>query len=78
MKRSDTIYCIEAYEQWKRGRRRFFAQAGAAAERAGLAPHEAQALADQAVQAVRAASHPRSSSLIPSTIHTPPQERKHP
>ena len=58
MKRSDTIYCIEAYEQWKRARRRFFAQAGAAAERAGLAPHEAQALADQAVQAVRAASHP--------------------
>ena len=49
---------IEVYEQWKRGRHRFFAQASAAAERAGLAPHEAQALANQAVQAVRAASRP--------------------
>ena len=49
---------IEVYEQWKRGRRRFFAQASAAAEQAGLAPQEAQALADQAVQAVRAASRP--------------------
>ena len=58
MKRSDTIYCIEAYERWRRTRRRFFAQVSAAAERAGLAPHEAQALADQAVQAVRAASRP--------------------
>lgn len=77
MKRHDTIYCIEVYERRRRARRRFFAQAGAAAERAGLAPHEAQALADQAVQAVRAASHPTSSSLTPSTVHSPPQERKH-
>ena len=58
MKRSDTIYCIEAYERRRCVRRRFVAQASAAAERAGLAPHEAQALADQAVQAVRAASRP--------------------
>ena len=57
MTRSDTIYCIEAYER-RRARRRFVAQASAAAERAGLAPQEAQALADQAVQAVRAASRP--------------------
>ena len=32
---------IEAYER-RRARRRFFVQASAAAERAGLAPHEAQ------------------------------------
>ena len=56
MKRS--VYCIEAYECWRRARRRFFAQASAAAERAGLAPHQAQALADQVVRAVRAAPRP--------------------
>ncbi len=48
---------IEAYER-RQARRWFFAQASVAAQRASLAPHEAQALADQAVQAVRAASHP--------------------
>lgn len=58
MKRSDTIYCIEAYERRRCARRRFFAQASAAAQRSSLPPHEAQALADQAVQAVRAASRP--------------------
>ncbi len=49
---------IEVYVQWKRARSEFFAQVSAAAERADLAPHEAQALADQAVQAVRAVSFP--------------------
>ena len=58
MRQNDTIYCIEANERWRRARRGFFAQASAAAERADLAPREAQTLADQAVQAVRTASRP--------------------
>lgn len=45
---------IEIYEQWKRGRSAFFAQARAASERANLSPEAADALAAEAVQAVRA------------------------
>lgn len=47
---------IEVYEQWKRGRAAFFDQARAAAERANLTAEEADALAAEAVAAVRAAS----------------------
>jgi prevent-host-death family protein len=44
---------IEVYEQWKQQRSDFFARWRQAAERADLAPEEADALAREAVQAVR-------------------------
>ncbi len=44
---------IELYEQWKQQRSDFFARWRQAAERADLAPEEAEALAREAVQAVR-------------------------
>jgi prevent-host-death family protein len=46
---------IELYRQWKRDREEFFAQLEAIAERANVDPDEAEALADEAVRAVRAA-----------------------
>ena len=49
---------IEVYEQWKQARSAFFAKVRAAAERADLSPEAAEALADQAVQAVRTLSQP--------------------
>ncbi len=47
---------IEVYEQWKQGRAAFFNKIRAAGEHANLTPEEADALAEQAVQAVRASS----------------------
>lgn len=46
---------IELYEQWKREREAFFDKLQAVSERANLAPEEADALAQEAVQAVRQA-----------------------
>lgn len=48
---------IEVHEQWKRARGAFFAQMREIAELASLSPEEADALAAEAVQAVRAASN---------------------
>jgi prevent-host-death family protein len=45
---------IEVYEQWKRARTAFFDQLRTAAERANLTPQEADELAAEAVQEVRA------------------------
>jgi len=47
---------MEVYEQWKRSRERFFDLLEAAATRANLDPEEADALAAEAVAAVRAQS----------------------
>ena len=44
---------IEVYEQWKRGRERFFETLQKAARQADLPPDEADALAAEAVAAVR-------------------------
>ncbi len=44
---------IELYEQWKREREAFFDKLEAISERANLPPDEADALAHEAVQAVR-------------------------
>lgn len=44
---------IEVYEQYKRARSEFFGQMRAVSERAGLSPEEADALAREAVDAVR-------------------------
>ena len=44
---------VEVYEQWKRSRDRLFEQIRTAQERANLSPEEAEALAQEAVQAVR-------------------------
>jgi prevent-host-death family protein len=44
---------IEVYEQWKQQRSEFFARWRQAAERADLAPDEADKLAKEAVRAVR-------------------------
>ena len=44
---------IEVYQQWKNARDDFFARIRAASERADLPPDEAEALADEAVRAVR-------------------------
>lgn len=44
---------IELYEQWKREREAFFDKLQAVSERTNLAPEEADALAQEAVQAVR-------------------------
>jgi len=46
---------IELYEQWKREREAFFDELQTIAERANLAPEEADALAQEAIQAVREA-----------------------
>lgn len=45
---------IQLYEQWRRRRAAFFDQLEAAARRANLSEEEGMALADEAVQAVRA------------------------
>ena len=47
---------MEVYEQWKRGRERFFETLQRAARQANLSPEEADALAAEAVAAVRASS----------------------
>ncbi len=47
------IVPVELYAQWKRGRSHLFEQLRSAQEHAGLSPQEADALAAQAVQAVR-------------------------
>lgn len=44
---------IEVYEQWKKTRSAFFSKVREAANRANLPPAEAEALVDQAVQALR-------------------------
>ena len=44
---------IEVYEQWKRSREAFFARLRDAAEKANMTPEEADALAEETVQAVR-------------------------
>ena len=46
---------IELYEQWKRDREAFFGKLEAISERANVAPEEADALAQEAVQALRQA-----------------------
>jgi prevent-host-death family protein len=46
---------IELYEQWKHEREAFFDELQTIAERANLAPEEADALAQEAIQAVREA-----------------------
>lgn len=46
---------IELYEQWKRRRNAFFDRLDALAEESDLPPEEADALADDAVRAVREA-----------------------
>jgi hypothetical protein len=49
---------MEVYEQWKRSRSRLFEQLRRAQENANLSPQEADALADEAVQAARAPGAP--------------------
>ena len=49
---------VEVYEQWKRSRSRLFEQLRRAQENANLSPQEADALADEAVQAARAPGAP--------------------
>ena len=49
---------IEVYEQWKKARRAFFTKVQEAAARANLLPSEAEALVDEAVQAVRSTTKP--------------------
>jgi len=44
---------MEVLEQWKRSRNQFFEQLSAAQQNAALTPEEADALADEAVQAAR-------------------------
>lgn len=44
---------LRVHEEWERRRERFFDRLEAAAARANLSPEEADALAEQAVQAVR-------------------------
>jgi len=44
---------IEVYEQWKRSRSAFFDKLRQAQQRANLSPQEADALANEAVSAVR-------------------------
>ena len=44
---------IEVYEQWKRARSELFAKIRATAEQADVSPQEADALAQEAVRAVR-------------------------
>ncbi len=46
---------IELYAQWKRAREAFFDTLEASSERANVPPAEAEALAHEAVQAVRPA-----------------------
>ena len=48
---------IEVYEQWKRARGAFFARIRAASDRSDMPLEEAEALADEAAQAVRAATN---------------------
>ncbi len=50
---------IEVYEQWKRRREAFFDQMEEVAARANLPPEDADSLAQEAVQAVRARSTAR-------------------
>lgn len=50
---------IALYEQWKRDREVFFDELEADAARANLSPAAADALAEEAVQATRAAARPR-------------------
>jgi prevent-host-death family protein len=45
---------IDVYNQWKRSRAEFFARMRTASERAALSPEEADQLAAEAVNAVRA------------------------
>jgi prevent-host-death family protein len=45
---------IHLYEQWKKRREAFFDQMDAVAKRANLSPEEADELAQEAVQSVRA------------------------
>jgi prevent-host-death family protein len=45
---------IRVYEQWKRRREAFFDQMDQVARRADLSPEEADLLAEEAIQAVRA------------------------
>ena len=45
---------VEAYEQWKRSRSRLFEQLRRSQENANLSPEEADALAEEAVEAARA------------------------
>ncbi|HLZ10761.1 MAG TPA: type II toxin-antitoxin system prevent-host-death family antitoxin [Chloroflexota bacterium] len=45
---------VDVYEQWKRGREAFFERMNLAAERAAMAPAEADELANAAVEAIRA------------------------
>ena len=45
---------IEVYEQWKRARGEFFDRLRAASETANLAPEEAERLAAEVVEAIRA------------------------
>ena len=47
------VVLIEVYEQWKKARSEFFAKIRATAEQADVSPQEADALAQEAVQAVR-------------------------
>ncbi len=46
---------LEVYEQWKRERTAFFEQVRQIQARVNLSPNEADELAEEAVQAVRAA-----------------------
>jgi prevent-host-death family protein len=48
---------IALYEQWKRSREAFFERWRQAAERANVSPEEADALAKEAVSAVRHQDH---------------------
>ena len=45
---------VHVYEQWKRRREAFFAKMRAVSEQASLSPEEAQRIAAESVQAVRA------------------------
>lgn len=45
---------IEVYEQWKRARNKFFDRLRAASEQSNLTPEEADHLANEAVEAIRA------------------------
>ncbi|HLB12691.1 MAG TPA: type II toxin-antitoxin system Phd/YefM family antitoxin [Dehalococcoidia bacterium] len=44
---------IEVYEQWKKARSAFFDKVREVSERANMPPEEAEALADEAVRAIR-------------------------
>ncbi len=48
---------LHVYEQWQRSRQSFFDKMRVAAERANMSPEEADALAEEAVRAVRASKN---------------------